>query len=572
MPRFSFKYIVVLFVLGTFSVFGQDEISPEHQQLLLKSEDGNLSLEERIKWANQLKVEGEKTKDTVLLIEANFSMAKIYYENGKYLESLEFLNHLLSLERDINSHNYAFFQNKFGQNYYQLGINNKALHHFEEAKRVALLIDNHFLALSCANNIASVYISHEEYTKAIEQLKEVIEITKENEILTVSAYYNLAICYLHLDDLNNAHLYLKEHVETSLLQENKDQLLMGYGKLAIVFAKKGDELLSNEYLDKSSSLIDSVRFATKIRYHLDEASVYIQFEQDVAAKEKLELIEELIKNSELTREKLKLYKVYGDYFELTENLEQYIAYNTLHNQIADSLRLSQSLNEYEAYEKLSKAEKKNHQLLVDQQQLQIDSEKQSKQIVTYERNMYRVITWCIIGAILLTIILFYFRKRMIQAKISSELMERKADQLSSTLEVKKDQLTELAIYMSQNKKLLSKLRDELRNIRRTDSKHKSELDTLIFQITEVMNISKDQQKFHELIEDVNEEFISRLKSKYPELTNNEIRLISLIKLNLSSKEIASLSNISSKSVDVSRYRLRKKLGLEKGTSLKSLIS
>ena len=75
------------------------------------------------------------------------------------------------------------------------------------------------------------------------------------------------------------------------------------------------------------------------------------------------------------------------------------------------------------------------------------------------------------------------------------------------------------------------------------------------------NNNKDLEQFNKQLENVNRHFIERLKNNFTNLTENELQLCILLRLRLSSKEIASITNITSKSVDMNRYRLRKKLSL-----------
>ena len=72
---------------------------------------------------------------------------------------------------------------------------------------------------------------------------------------------------------------------------------------------------------------------------------------------------------------------------------------------------------------------------------------------------------------------------------------------------------------------------------------------------------------HSNVETVNYEFLSKMKASNPNLTQNELKLISLLRLKLSTKEIASIKNISPDSVKVLRYRLRKKLSVPKDKNL-----
>ena len=74
--------------------------------------------------------------------------------------------------------------------------------------------------------------------------------------------------------------------------------------------------------------------------------------------------------------------------------------------------------------------------------------------------------------------------------------------------------------------------------------------------------------FETQFENVHEEFLKRLKTTYPDLTPRELKLCAYLRMNNSSKEISLLMNISTRGVEISRYRLRKKLNLsEKPTSL-----
>jgi DNA-binding CsgD family transcriptional regulator len=67
------------------------------------------------------------------------------------------------------------------------------------------------------------------------------------------------------------------------------------------------------------------------------------------------------------------------------------------------------------------------------------------------------------------------------------------------------------------------------------------------------------------------DFIKKIKVSHPELTPNDLRLCAYLRLNLSSKEIAPLLNISPRSVEVKRYRLRKKMDLSHDKNLTSYI-
>jgi len=99
----------------------------------------------------------------------------------------------------------------------------------------------------------------------------------------------------------------------------------------------------------------------------------------------------------------------------------------------------------------------------------------------------------------------------------------------------------------------------------------AELFDLQNMIRETLQLDKDRDTFELFVNEKNDLFYSNLRNKYPRLTPNEVRLTALIRLDLSSKEIASILNISSKSVEMNRYRLRKKLQLSAKVNLSEFI-
>ncbi len=83
------------------------------------------------------------------------------------------------------------------------------------------------------------------------------------------------------------------------------------------------------------------------------------------------------------------------------------------------------------------------------------------------------------------------------------------------------------------------------------------------------NISTEQdwQVFENNFNQVHEEFIKKLLMNYPNLTPSDVKLAAYLRMNLSTKEIAHLLNITNRSVELKRYRLRKKMNLETEVNL-----
>lgn len=82
-----------------------------------------------------------------------------------------------------------------------------------------------------------------------------------------------------------------------------------------------------------------------------------------------------------------------------------------------------------------------------------------------------------------------------------------------------------------------------------------------------MNSEDDWKMFLIKFEEKHTGFFKKMKALYPQLTNNDLRLCACLKLNLETKEIASLMNLSIRAVENSRYRLRKKLNIQPSQNL-----
>jgi DNA-binding CsgD family transcriptional regulator len=86
-----------------------------------------------------------------------------------------------------------------------------------------------------------------------------------------------------------------------------------------------------------------------------------------------------------------------------------------------------------------------------------------------------------------------------------------------------------------------------------------------------VQIDKDWENFNRHFEQVHQGFYSKLKKENQSLTSNDLRLSAMLRMNLSSKEVAAIMNVSPDSVKKARYRLRKKLQLEEEADLHSFM-
>lgn len=140
-----------------------------------------------------------------------------------------------------------------------------------------------------------------------------------------------------------------------------------------------------------------------------------------------------------------------------------------------------------------------------------------------------------------------------------QLMKLRNEQLSQDVDNKNRELAVSTMSLNSKNELLAFIKEDLKKTSQDDNKNiKSVIRTINDNITE-----EDSWKvFKEAFDSADKDFLKRIKQLHPLLTPNDLRLCAYLRLNLSSKEIAPLFNISVRSVEIKRYRLRKKMDLQ----------
>ena len=146
-----------------------------------------------------------------------------------------------------------------------------------------------------------------------------------------------------------------------------------------------------------------------------------------------------------------------------------------------------------------------------------------------------------------------------------QLISLENQKLQQDIENKNRELAISTMSIIKKNEFLSTLKKELNNNSEDDLKR------LIKIIDKNLNNTDDWKLFEEAFNNADKDFLKKMKAKHAVLTPNDLRLCAYLRLNLSSKEIAPLLNISPRSVEVKRYRLRKKMELPHESSLTNYI-
>ncbi len=143
-----------------------------------------------------------------------------------------------------------------------------------------------------------------------------------------------------------------------------------------------------------------------------------------------------------------------------------------------------------------------------------------------------------------------------------EIMKLRNGKLKSELENKNRELATTAMSLINKNELLQGIKNDLLHLEDNDTRKE-----IARVIDKNLSNKDDWEFFKEAFNNADKDFLHKIKSLHPNLTANDLKFCAFLRLNLSSKEIAPLLNISVRSVEIKRYRLRKKLKLEHSDNL-----
>ncbi len=164
-----------------------------------------------------------------------------------------------------------------------------------------------------------------------------------------------------------------------------------------------------------------------------------------------------------------------------------------------------------------------------------------------------------------------YERQALQAE--SEIINMKNENLRIQMVQRNKELANQAMNLVRKNEFLGKIRNDINKIKeRSADKTVSEMaDSIIVEINKDIDHNTQKEVFEKAFDEVHELFLEKLKRRYPNLTPAEQRMCAYLKMNISTKEIAPLMNISVRGVEICRYRIRKKMGLTRDVNLTSLL-
>ena len=370
------------------------------------------------------------------------------------------------------------------------------------------------------NDIGNSYYVIEEYNRALVYLEESLHFSEQvrNEGLIGITLFNIGKTYIRLGSIQKGITILERSIRQSrYVSHNALSESWALKRLGDVYT---EELNQPEkalpYLDRAIVLADSVG---------NKDDLYQSY-----------------------RDRSQAYKAMGLYEKALQDYEAYKSINDTVYNIARSREIERLKTEFETKEKEQQITLQEKEITVLEQQAEIS---------TLQKLLLG-------GGLILSLIGFYgIRQKLKRNKIEKE-------KLDTELNFKKKELTTHALHLAKKNEVLEGLKQKAQELKEKGESKKG-YQQLIHTINFDLQDDNNWEKFARYFEEVHKDFNKNVKAKYPEVTSNELRLLALLKMNLSSKEIANILNISLEGIKKARYRLRKKLDISTEDSLQDLV-
>ena len=502
--------------------------------------------------------------------DSNYLIGQSLFFNELYKESIEYYLKALNIYESLDDterlnlkrSNPAWILVSIGAVYFEYNNLKKAKTYYLEALesfKLSKEIDNQEKSFGLNRveaNLAEISIKLENFGEAFEfynGILERIETNQLDEFNFIYFYSQFMTLNFQINNNKEALKYLKLINQTfelgsKKISNSKSSELYLYYVISIIDYSK--YLISQNKFNEA--LIELLKIKKLSKPFVDQFAIvnilisecYLATNKTIDAKF---VLKENSKLSDLSREiKIKSFESISNVYSQENDLKNLLS-------IKDSIIFNKNLLEN------SENDIKNIQTLLD-----LDDKK--RELISNKKKLNSTILSLTISLSLIIIILIIFR---IYFKLQAERSKRfklEKSQIENELSLKQRELLSKSNFILQRNDFLKSILEEVNN--NTDSQ--KALDRISKHVSSIINSESLYQEFDKKFVEVFPEFYKKLNANY-RLSKTDFRLIAYIKMNKSNNEIAQISGISLRTVQSQRYRLSKKLKLERYQDLNLFI-
>jgi len=494
---------------------------------------------------------------------------RVYYYKDDYPLSLKYLEKAKTkLEASNNLDDLAFLHFVKGEIFRIKGDFINALQSYHEALKFAENTKNERYISTFYGSLGMVHLERKEPEKAMAYFKK--SLILKNQIDDLSGISNVYTCigkaYEEISQLDSSLWYYQQALDIRLKQNNvraiagseynKGGILIKLGKY-----QEAEKSLTSAFLNFNSLEEKTGMIITNFRLAIARNMQGLPDAVDIA-ESALEMAKK-IDNPNLISHG---YKILSDIYYFNKTYKIAFDYLKKHKALQDSLFNTDKERILTEFEEKFQSEQKDREL----EEYRTKNKIQNQNII-----LLAVLLVAAIGFVLLLFFLFRIKSTTLKRKEQlleqeaiiheqeNKLAEKENQILQEQLEVKNRALASKALEMIRLNDTISNIIEKLETIKQTNNNNPE----VYKHIKEIINELETQTKqniwneFNKIFKNIHSDFYSKLLSICPDLSPTEIKTAALLRLNLTTKEIAAIAFKSEGGVKTTRYRLRKKLNL-----------
>jgi tetratricopeptide (TPR) repeat protein/DNA-binding CsgD family transcriptional regulator len=462
-------------------------------------------------------------------------IANIFLAQNKLYESLKIYQDCLELAeengfKDLIPHIY----NNLGVLYLRISDFREALNSFNSSLALFREQNDDYNAAHAISNIAAIYEHENDPDKALEYYLESGQIYYKLERWGSFASIQNSIANINLNngDQNGFEEYL--NLALNVLENNT----ITYEGPISIYSTQIFTNASKLYFDKNQ-LDKSMSYARK------SLNLSLENSYNEQAAQNCEIISKIYEKQGLADSALYYHKRYAelsDKFQLQESIRQTTQLKMQHE-------FSEALKENEI------------------ERIRTEAQHRQKEL------FYLGIVIIVLLSVLVLLLLYFNQKnKTAKAELRKKNLELEKTRLDQDLAYKSKELTTNMMYLLEKNEFIVSIARKLDELKvNVKSDNKAAVQKLINELKQ--NSSKQAwEEFEMRYMEVHQDFYNALNKAYPDLTLNEKKLCAFLRLNMSTKEISAITHQSVSSINMARFRLRKKMNIDHDENLISLLS
>jgi len=504
-------------------------------------------------------------------------IAAVYITEKKHEEALSYLLKTKDLYNSPNLKNKeikALILNDIAYLYLETDNYIMSMKHLNESITIATENDDTATLADSYNILATISSKQENYEMALKNYNISKDIyLKKNDLL------GIAICNTNIGIAKYRSGEYQESIE--FLQKSKKQAIniqynLGQMNSLIYLSKSHIEL--NNLSTASSFLNQAIQIANTHNITNYETPIAIA-KAKLALKENktnlaISILEKELRNDNTAlspKEQIFLLENLSNIYQTQHDFKKALETKNTLTKLQDSIHSIHKEIQVKVLQAEFDYKKVQNDLKNKENELQISEEKTKS---TRLLNLLLIIT--VIVFIGIAIIVYLRRKgiqktRKLVLKTDQELQKARQKQLDNEISFKNKQITDFALHISEKNDLLTSIKNKLKLLVVSNKKELLKINELVHFLNNNLEQNKEKVAIYSLADNTKDAFYHKLSDLYQNLTNKEKRVAAFVRLDLSSKQIATQLNISISSIDNYRHNLRKKMNVPKEITLSNFI-